>query len=121
MHSDFLIVNGIAVVLIIFVLWWFFGSNPEAFWSDGKPVTVYVRDGNYQPSLIKIHAGQVTKIVFIREDPSFCSETVFFPELKISYSLPLNKPVEVTIPPLDSGEITFTCPMAMLSGKITIV
>jgi plastocyanin domain-containing protein len=121
MNTDFLIVNAIAVVLLAFVYWWFFGSNPEAFWSDDKLITVLVKDGTYQPSVIQIPAGHPMKIVFIRKDPTMCAETVFFPELKISYQLPIDQPVEITIPPQSQGQLNFTCQMGMYRGKIIVV
>jgi plastocyanin domain-containing protein len=122
MNNDTLIVNGVGLLLVMFVFWWFFGGSLEAVWTDEPPTTIYVRDGNYQPSLVQIPAGRAKKIVFIREDPSMCASSVSFPELNVSYPLPMNQPVEISLPALQkASEITFVCQVGLFQGKIVAV
>lgn len=114
------IVNAVALTLIIFVIWWFFGSRPKAFMAGSHPIKILVENGVYEPSHIKIPAEKTVKLLFIRHDPTPCAETVSFPQLNMSYALPINQTVEVIIPPQKSGEIDFTCQMGMYRGKIIV-
>lgn len=118
MNSDALIVNVVAAILIMFGFWWFFGNDISAFWEGDHEITILVKDGRYQPSLIQAMKGQPLKLRFIREDSSACAGFVFFPELKETYQLPMGKPVVVNIPLIQTNEIKFMCQMGLFEGKI---
>ncbi|RDI46553.1 cupredoxin domain-containing protein [Aquicella lusitana] len=119
---DIIIVNSAAVLLIIFVIVWFFGSKPKAKRGEAdKPIPVLVKDGIYEPSHIQIPAGKAVKLHFIRKDATPCAETVSFLQLNISYSLPVNEKVEIVIPPQQPGQIDFTCQMGMYRGKLIVI
>lgn len=121
MSQDIVIVNLTAVFLLIFIIWWFFGSTPRAAFSNSnEPILILVKDGIYQPAYIQVHAGQSVKLHFLRHDATACAGSVSFPQLNASYPLPVNQLVEVTLPPLVAGELDFTCQMGMYKGKIVI-
>lgn len=116
-----LIINLIGLVLIGLVVWWFWLYKPaKAVDASVENITVVVNNGIYQPSRIKIAAGEKTTLQFFRKDGSPCAATVLFPALEISEELPLetNKPVE--IPPMLSGEYLFHCPMKMYTGTLIV-
>lgn len=114
--------NVIAVVLIALVVWWFFANKLKpSMAAKDMPVKIVVKDGVYQPSLIQIPAHKQVMLHFVREDDSACSKTVVFTQLKLSYELPLNQVVTISLPPQDQGEIDFTCQMGMYRGKIIVV
>lgn len=121
MSVDIILVNLIALLLIIFVLWWFFGSKTKAKRMDANlPITILVKDGVYQPARIAVPAGKEIKLQFVRSDAAPCAEYVVFSKLNTSYRLPLNQKVEVTLPPLSESELDFTCQMGMYRGKIIV-
>ncbi len=119
MNTQFVAVNVIALILIATVLWWFFGSKPKMSLAQvEETLTVYVKDGAYQPSYIQIPKGKMTKLIFVRLDPTPCAGSVIISKLNAVYHLPLNQQVEVIIPPQESGELDFSCQMGMFRGKI---
>ncbi|HTM63869.1 MAG TPA: cupredoxin domain-containing protein [Gammaproteobacteria bacterium] len=115
-----ILINIIAAALIILVIWWFFGGNVKTIAAADVPVTILVKDGVYQPAFIQIPANKQITLHFMREDDSACSSTVIFPQLKVSYVLPKNKSVTITLPPQPAGMIDFTCQMGMYRGKIVV-
>lgn len=122
MTNQILTINAIAAVLIIFVYWWFFvGESKSVVSKTNEPITIVVKDGIYLPSMIKIPAGKEVKLTFLRKDISSCAGTVSFPQLNISYQLPMDQLVEITIPPQKQGEIDFTCAMGMYRGKLLVL
>lgn len=122
MNEDSAIVSLVAIAVFAVGFWWFFGGHPEKIFDENKPLTtVRIKDGAYQPATIQVRAGEIAKVLFIREDTSICTGTLYFPELNMAYSLPLGKPVEVTLPPLQKGEISFNCQINFFRGHIVVV
>lgn len=114
-----IIFNLLALALIIGVIWWFFGNRirPAAV----KANKVLVKDGIYQPDIIQIPANRSVTLTFLREDDTACAATVVFSGLDMVVKLPLNKSVEISIPPQKAGEIMFACQMNMYRGKLVVV
>lgn len=121
MSNDILIVNAVAAVLIIFVYWWFFGSTGKPQVSvENETIQIVVKDGVYFPSMIQVPAGKPIKLTFLRKDMSECAGVVNFPQLNMSYELPVNKQVEISLPPMEKGEVDFVCPMRMYKGRLVV-
>jgi len=122
MKSDVLIVNGIAALIIILVILWFFGGRSSADLAESDvPITILIKDGVYQPSYIQIPSGKAVTLRFLRYDTLPCASSVQFTQLNLAYSLPMNKPIDITIPPQPAGEIEFTCQVGTYRGRIIIV
>lgn len=120
MKNDILIVNGIAAVLIVFAYWFFFSGTPTPPLVN-NPITIVVKDGMYFPSMINVHSGKEVKMTFVRKDTASCAGVVNFPQLNMTYELPINKNVDILLPPLQKGEVDFVCPMGMYHGKLVVV
>lgn len=120
MDAHLLIINSIAAVLIIFVAWWFFGSQPAVELASETSITVLVKDGVYQPSYIQIPVGKEFILRFVRYDTAPCASTVQFSQLNLAYQLPIKTVTEIKLPPQAAGEIDFTCQMGMYRGKIIV-
>lgn len=118
MSYTMIAVNIIAALLVLFVLWWFFGTQQVK--SADTAVTILVKDGIYQPALIQVPANKPVILHFLREDDGACSANVVFPQLKVSYQLPKNQTITVELPPQSKGTLDFTCQMGMYRGKIVI-
>lgn len=115
-----LIINLLGLLLIALIAWWFWIYKPKAVSVDKNTMTIVVDNGTYQPSRIQLSAGQSTTLRFLRKDASPCAATVVFAEFDISEELPLNKPKDIRLPPLASGEYQFTCQMQMYRGVLIV-
>ena len=79
-----------------------------------------VDKGVYEPGHIRVKQGSPLTLRFMRKDPSPCAEKVIFSELDIAADLPVNQPVEITVPTDKAGSYEFTCQMQMYRGKLTV-
>ena len=115
-----LIINIAGVILIALIIWWFWLYKPKAEQLGDNDVVVVVENGVYKPSHILLDGSTSHDITFLRKDASPCSETLLIPELDISETLPLNKPIKIHIPNLSIGEYAFHCQMQMYKGSIKV-
>lgn len=115
-----LLVNLIAVILFVFIIWWFWLSTPRTEKTTDEVIDVIVDNGVYTPSRIEVNQNQALKLRFIRKDASPCAEKVIFEDLNLSADLPVDQPIEIEIPTADKGEYTFTCQMQMYRGSLII-
>jgi len=113
-----LMVNILGLGLIALIIWWFWLYRGETTQNLAGELVVTVDNGVYEPAQIAITAGQPQTITFLRKDASPCAETVVFPGLDLSESLPLNQPVNITLPALAAGEYPFHCQMQMYKGLL---
>lgn len=106
-------------VLGIAFTFWFFLMKKEKEVSVTDEVDIKV-SGGYSPEVISIPRGKLTKINFLRTDPTECLSEVVLADFKIRKELPLNQKVTVEITPQEEGEFKFTCGMNMFHGKIIV-
>ena len=92
----------------------------KAIDASSKNITIVVNNGVYQPSRIKIAAGEKTALQFLRKDGSPCAATVLFPNVEVSEELPLGVNKSVALPPMTLGEYPFHCPMKMYIGTLIV-
>ncbi len=114
-----LVINLAGFALIAGILWWFWLAQPKAE-SGGEERVITVENGIYRPARIQLPAGTPTSLTFMRKDPTPCSETVLFPQLEISETLPLNRRKVIPLPALSPGEYDFHCQMQMYKGQILV-
>ncbi|GAA5133343.1 cupredoxin domain-containing protein [Thalassotalea piscium] len=116
-----LIVNLIGLGLIALIIWWFWLYKPsKAVEVSDEEITIVVNNGVYQPSRIKVAAGEAVTLNFLREDASPCASAVLFPNFEISEDLPLSISKPVTLPAMSAGEYPFHCQMKMYSGTLIV-
>lgn len=115
-----MIINLIGLSLIALIVWWFWIKKPQSFQASSAVIEIIVENGVYTPARIEVKSGQTVKLSFVRKDPSPCAEKVIFDKLNLSFDLPINKPVLVTIKPEQAGEYTFTCQMKMYVGSLSV-
>lgn len=99
--------------------YWFFLMKNEDVVPVVDSIDIIV-DGGYSPNTISIPQDKMTKINFIRRDPSSCLEDVVISDFKIRKNLPLNQKVSIEITPMKKGEFTISCGMNMFHGKIIV-
>jgi len=115
-----LLINLLGLLLIALIVWWFWIYKAKEVLADDGAMTVIVDNGTYQPSRIRLPVGQATTLRFLRKDASPCAAMVVFSAFDISEELPLNKPKDINLPPMESGEYPFTCQMQMYRGELII-
>ncbi|GAA5193791.1 cupredoxin domain-containing protein [Ferrimonas gelatinilytica] len=115
-----LFINLAGLALIAGILWWFWLYKPKAE-TGGDALTITVENGVYHPARIQLPAGAPATLLFMRKDPAPCSETVLFPQLEISETLPLNRPKAIPLPAMPPGEYDFHCQMQMYKGQILVL
>ncbi|TNE78156.1 MAG: cupredoxin domain-containing protein [Gammaproteobacteria bacterium] len=115
-----LMVNIAGLLLIALIIWWFWLYRPGEIDAETGDTIILVENGVYLPAHIKLRANTPTALYFQRKDPSPCAETVQFPVLDISETLPLNKTKAVQLPALAPGEYDFHCQMQMYRGQLNV-
>lgn len=119
-----LLIDAAAVALVAFIVWWFWLYRAPAVAAvqvagDRPPVIdVQVADGVYTPAEIHIPAGREAVLRFTRRDRSPCAATVLVDDLGVSAELPVDRPLEVRLPPAAPGRYAFTCQMRMYRGTL---
>ncbi len=118
MDIDKIIVIFGSLLGIVFT-YWFFLMKKETQVEVTDSVDIIV-DGGYVPNTIVIKKGKLTKINFLRKDPTSCLEEVVLGDFNTRKYLPLNKKVTIELKPKEEGEFTYACSMNMYHGKIII-
>jgi plastocyanin domain-containing protein len=94
--------------------------KPKEVELDAERQTIVVDNGTYQSTHIKVHANEATTLQFVRKDAPPCAETLLFPDLDISETLPLNKVKRIELPALQTGTYRFHCQMQMYRGELHV-
>ncbi len=118
---DWLVLIG-GIGTIIFTLWFFLGPKAKmkiGSTADVQEVTVVV-EGGYSPAQIEVKKGLPVRINFDRRESGECSEYVAFADLNIKKKLTSFKTTSIEFTPKEVGEISFTCGMGMLQGKVIV-
>ncbi len=115
-----MMINVLGLLLIALIVWWFWLYKPKEVTADDGTMTVIVDNGIYEPSRIRLPAGHAATLRFLRKDASPCAGTVVFADFDISEELPLNKTKDIRLPPLESGEYSFSCQMQMYRGELIV-
>lgn len=85
-----------------------------------RTVKIKVDKNGFSPSSIEVEAGHKLNLVFNRADKTGCGGEVVFPKLKIRKKLPVGKDVIISLYPSEDGDISFTCGMGMMKGKLIV-
>lgn len=127
----------LGTILIIFILWFFFGKKDSFVSSvpvkknDKEEVTIVVEAG-YQPNRILAQKNVPLTIIFDRRDKEECTERVIFPKMRIrdaegktvekeiSLHLPEREKTSIIFTPLEKGVFEFMCGMGMNHGKLEV-
>lgn len=85
-----------------------------------KTVRITVNKNGFSPSSIMVEEGSPLTLIFKRPKNEGCGNKVVFPSLNITKDLPVGKNVTIKFTPDQTGEISFTCGMGMMKGKIVV-
>ena len=114
----------IGIILIIAILWWFFGKHTEqagdASVNDHVQEATVVVKGGYSPSTVVLKKGMPGKVNFDMKDSTACLSHVVFSKLGVDEDLTKQPVTTVDIPTDKSGEYDFACGMDMFHGKVIV-
>lgn len=119
-----LMVVLIALILVAFILWWFFGKHTEKVGNstvsaDKQEATVVV-NGGYSPSTVVLKKGVPGTVKFDMHDKTACLSHVVFEKLGVDKDLTKQQLTTVQIPTDKAGEYDFACGMNMFHGKVIV-
>lgn len=118
------IVLGLAVVLIGFICYWFFGKHQKQVGNaqvnnHEQHATVIVK-GGYTPNTLILKQGIPAKVSFDMQDSTTCLSHVVIEKLGIDRDLTKQKITTIDIPTDQKKEFDYVCGMNMFHGKIII-
>ena len=120
--TEIVVVVG-ALLLIVGVIWYFFGARArvaaELTETGVQEIAIKVK-GGYSPDVIVVKQGIPVKLDFYRDETSSCSETVILGDFGIARDLPAFRTTSIEFTPEKTGEFDFTCGMNMLHGKLVV-
>lgn len=114
----------IALILIAFIVWWFFGKHTESagkstIVNDEQTATIVV-NGGYSPSTVILKKGVPAQVNFDMRDSTACLSHVVFEQLGVNKDLTKQKITTVNIPTDKAGTYNFACGMDMFHGKVIV-
>ena len=105
------------------LLWFFFGSRPEAsravLDNEVQRLAVLLK-GGYTPQHLEAVAGLPLEVTFDRQESGDCTSRVVFPDFAVNAALPAYDKTVVRLMPDHAGEFTFSCAMNMIHGTLTV-
>jgi len=91
-------------------------ATPE----PSRTVKITASDTAFEPARVEVRQGERVVLEFTRVSETSCATEVSVPSLQIRKALPLNVPVRVDLRAAETGEIAFSCGMAMLKGTVVV-
>jgi plastocyanin domain-containing protein len=87
---------------------------------EGAPVRITVTKNGYEPARVQATRGKPLTLVVTRATDDTCATEIVIPEANVSKDLPLGQPVTITFTPERTGELRYSCAMAMFQGVIDV-
>ncbi len=114
----------IALILIAFIIWWFFGKYTESagkstIVNDEQTATIVV-NGGYSPSTVILKKGIPAQVNFDMHDSTACLSHVVFEQLGVNKDLTKQKITTINIPTDKAQTFNFACGMDMFHGKVIV-
>ena len=84
-------------------------------------VNITVDGSGFKPDVVYAKRGKPITMVFNRTEKDTCATEVVIASERIRKELPLNQSVPVMFIPTKAGDVSFACPMNMVTGTIKVV
>lgn len=114
----------IAIILIAFIVWWFFGKHSETagqatIANDKQTATIKV-NGGYSPSTVVLKKGVPAEVNFDMHDSTACLSHVVFEQLGVNKDLTKQQITTIKVPTDQAKTFNFACGMDMFHGKVIV-
>ena len=83
-------------------------------------VPLSIVNTQYVPASLSIPANKQVRIIVDRQEDVACSNRLVIPQLGIDVPLAPNAKTVVDVPPTNTGTLSMTCGMGMMSGQIVV-
>lgn len=97
------------------------GAGAPKAKTSPRVVKILVTDQGFEPSSIKVKAGEPLKLVVTRKTERTCAKEILIKDTDINVPLPLDKTVEIPFTPKQAGQIKYGCHMGMMIGGVFLV
>jgi plastocyanin domain-containing protein len=89
--------------------------------AEANVVKLTVTDSGFEPSPVKVKAGQAVKLLITRKTDATCATDIVIKDYGVQAKLPLDTEVAVTFTPTRTGELKYGCAMdQMVSGVLLV-
>ena len=86
-----------------------------------RTVALKVTENGYEPSPLTLKKGEPVKLVITRTTDETCATELTMKDPALNVELPLNKPVELTFTPTQSGQLKYGCAMGQMISGVFLV
>lgn len=119
MMLTLLIIDGLAIAVVVFIVWWFWLHKPAAATGQGQDsIDIVLANGGFSPARIEIPSGKDIRLRILRRDPDPATGQLVFSQLGITSELALDKQTEVTLNVAEPGEYDFSCQNQTAHGTL---
>lgn len=87
---------------------------------EARRYRIEADEEGFHPTSLTIPAGTPVTLVVTRTSENTCAREIVIPSRNETHRLPLNRPVEIKLPPQKKGTLTFACGMDMYRGRLLI-
>jgi plastocyanin domain-containing protein len=96
-------------------------TPPPAVTAADGTVTLTVTESGFEPTPVKVKAGQPLTLVVTRKTDATCATEIVVKDYGIHEKLPLGTPVTIRFTPEKTGELKYGCAMdQMVSGVLLV-
>ena len=88
--------------------------------SGARTIGVTVDEKGFHPNHVEVKKGESVTMRFTRTSDKTCAKDVVFPEIDVKKPLPLNEPVDVSVPTKKARKLAFQCGMGMYKSSLVI-
>ena len=83
-------------------------------------VKIAVTEKGFVPAVVTVQSGRAVTLLVTRRTDRTCATALVLKTHGIDEKLPLGKTVTIRFTPERPGELTYSCPMDMIHGKIVV-
>jgi len=88
--------------------------------SRDQRVKITVTEEGFVPAVVTVQSGRAVTLLVTRRTDRTCATALVLKTHGIDEKLPLGKTVTIRFTPERPGELTYSCPMDMIHGKIVV-
>lgn len=88
--------------------------------SRDQRAKITVTEAGFVPAVVTVQSGRAVTLLVTRRTDRTCATALVLKALGIDEKLPLGRTVAIRFTPERPGELTYSCPMDMIHGRILV-